>query len=169
MQLLKQFPQTVLWLLKDTPTAEANLRTEAHAKGVDPARLIFAKRVKPEDHLARHVCADLFLDTYPCNAHTTASDALYAGLPLVTCSGNSFASRVAGSLLTTIGLPELITHNLNDYAQKIVGLISDPSLLADVKTRLEKNKSTSPLFDTHRYTKDWERLLVDVHQRSTNT
>lgn len=167
MQLLKQFPQTVLWLLKDTPTAEANLRTAAHMQGIDPARLIFAKRVKPEEHLARHVCADLFLDTYPCNAHTTASDALYSGLPLVTCSGNSFASRVAGSLLTTIGLPELITNNLNDYEQKIAGLISDPSLLADVKTRLQKNKNTSPLFDTHRYTKDWERLLMDVQLRST--
>jgi predicted O-linked N-acetylglucosamine transferase (SPINDLY family) len=166
MRLLTQFPKAVLWLLRDTPTAESNLRTEARARGVDPERLIFAKRVKPEEHLARHVCADLFLDTYPCNAHTTASDALYAGLPLVTCSGNSFASRVAGSLLTTIGLPELITTNLNDYEQKIVGLISDPSQLADVKSRLQTNKTTSPLFDTHRYTKDWERLLLDVYQHS---
>jgi protein O-GlcNAc transferase len=87
----------------------------------------------------------------------------------VTCSGNSFSSRVAGSLLTTIGCPELITQNLNDYEQKIVELISAPSLLADVKTHLQKNKTTSPLFDTHRYTKDWERLLVDAHQRLTNS
>ncbi len=166
MRLLKQFPQTVLWLLKDTPTAEKNLRMEAQVRGVDPERLIFAKRVKPEDHLARHVCADLFLDTYPCNAHTTASDALYAGLPLVTCSGNSFASRVAGSLLTTIGIPDLITNNLIDYEQKIVELISKPAQLADVKIRLQKNKSTSPLFDTQRYANAWEQLLLQVHQQS---
>lgn len=168
MRLLKQFPQTVLWLLKDTPTAEKNLRTEAHARGVDPERLIFAKRLKPEEHLARHVCADLFLDTYPCNAHTTASDALYAGLPLLTCSGNSFASRVAGSLLTTIGLPELITNNLIDYEHKTVELISNPTLLAEIKKRLQKNKNTTPLFDTQRYAKDWEQLLLQVHQRATN-
>jgi predicted O-linked N-acetylglucosamine transferase (SPINDLY family) len=168
MRMLKQFPQAVLWLLKDTPTAEKNLRAEAHARGVDPARLIFAKRLKPEEHLARHVCADLFLDTYPCNAHTTASDALYAGLPLVTCSGNSFASRVAGSLLTTIGLPELITNNLHDYEQKTVELISKPALLAEIKNRLQKNKKNTPLFDTQLYTRDWEQLLLQVHQRVIN-
>lgn len=169
MRLLKRFPQAVLWLLRDTQASETNLLREAQARGVRPERLIFAKRVTPEEHLARHVCADLFLDTYPCNAHTTASDALYAGLPLVTCSGNSFASRVAGSLLTTIGLPELITHNMTDYEKKIIDLISEPSLLADIKTRLQKNKTTSPLFDTHRYTKEWERLLLDVYERSTNS
>ncbi len=166
MRVLKQFPHTVLWLLKDTPTAENNLRTEARARGVDSDRLIFAPRLKPEAHLARHVCADLFLDTYPCNAHTTASDALWTGLPLVTCSGNSFASRVAGSLLTTIGLPELITTNLSDYESKIVELISTPSLLTEVKNRLKQNKQTSPLFDTQKYTKDWEHLLLQIHQRS---
>jgi predicted O-linked N-acetylglucosamine transferase (SPINDLY family) len=156
----------VLWLLKDTPTAENNLRNEAQARGVNPDRLIFAKRLKPEEHFARQICADLFLDTYPCNAHTTASDALYAGLPMVTCSGDSFASRVAGSLLTTIGLPELITSNLNEYEHKVVELISNSTLLADLKARLQKNKITSPLFDTLRYTKDWEQLLLQVCQRS---
>jgi predicted O-linked N-acetylglucosamine transferase (SPINDLY family) len=166
MRLLKQFPHAVLWLLKDTPTAENNLRMEARARGVDSDRLIFAPRLKPEAHLARHVCADLFLDTYPCNAHTTASDALWTGLPMVTCSGNSFASRVAGSLLTTIGLPDLITHNLTDYESKLVELISNPSLLAEVKNRLQENKQTSPLFDTQQYTKDWEHLLLQLHQQS---
>jgi predicted O-linked N-acetylglucosamine transferase (SPINDLY family) len=166
MRILKQFPQTVLWLLKDTPTAENNLRNEAQARGANPDRLIFAKRLKPEEHFARQICADLFLDTYPCNAHTTASDALYAGLPMVTCSGDSFASRVAGSLLTTIGLPELITNNLNDYEDKIVDLISNSVLLADLKARLQKNKITSPLFDTPRYTRDWEQLLLQVCQSS---
>jgi predicted O-linked N-acetylglucosamine transferase (SPINDLY family) len=167
MRLLKRFPQAVLWLLKDTPTSEKNLKKEAQERGVDPERLIFAARVKSDEHLARHVCADIFMDTYPCNAHTTASDALYAGLPLVTCSGNSFASRVAGSLLTTIGLPDLITNNLSDYEQKIVELISKPALLSDVKNRLQENKNTSPLFDTKQYTKDWENLLQQVYQRIT--
>jgi predicted O-linked N-acetylglucosamine transferase (SPINDLY family) len=168
MRVLKQFPNAVLWLIKDTATAENNLRNEAHARGIDPERLIFARRLKPEEHLARHVCADLFLDTYPCNAHTTASDALWTGLPLVTCSGNSFASRVAGSLLTTIGLPELITENLIDYEKKIIALISKPTELADVKNHLLNNKTTSPLFDTQRYAKDWEQLLLQVHQTSAN-
>jgi predicted O-linked N-acetylglucosamine transferase (SPINDLY family) len=168
MRVLKQFPNAVLWLIKDTVTAENNLRNEASARGIDPERLIFARRLKPEEHLARHVCADLFLDTYPCNAHTTASDALWTGLPLVTCSGNSFASRVAGSLLTTIGLPELITENLIDYEKKIIDLILKPNVLADIKNHLLNNKSTSPLFDTERYAKDWEQLLLQVHQSSAH-
>jgi predicted O-linked N-acetylglucosamine transferase (SPINDLY family) len=169
MRVLQQFPHAVLWLIKDTTTAENNLRSEARARGVDPERLIFAKRLKPEEHLARHVCADLFLDTYPCNAHTTASDALWTGLPLVTCSGNSFASRVAGSLLTTIGLPELITENLIDYEKKIIDLMTKPNELADIRNHLLNNKTTSPLFDTQRYAKDWEQLLLQVHQSSANT
>jgi predicted O-linked N-acetylglucosamine transferase (SPINDLY family) len=168
MRVLNKFPHAVLWLIKDTATAENNLRNEARARGVDPERLIFAKRLKPEEHLARHVCADLFLDTYPCNAHTTASDALWTGLPLITCSGNTFASRVAGSLLTAIGLQELITNNLIDYEQKIVEFMSEPILLFNVKKRLQSNKTTSPLFDTQRYTKDWEQLLLQVHQRSAH-
>jgi len=169
MRVLKQFPNAVLWLIKDTATAENNLRNEAHARGIDSERLIFARRLKPEEHLARHVCADLFLDTYPCNAHTTASDALWTGLPLVTCSGNSFASRVAGSLLTTIGLPELITENLIDYEKKIIDLMAKPNELADIKNRLLNTRTTSPLFDTQRYAKDWEQLLLQVHQSSANT
>lgn len=169
MRLLMNFPRTVLWLLRDTEVAEKNLRLEAEKRGLSHDRIIFASRVKTEEHLARHVCADLFLDTYPCNAHTTASDALWAGLPLVTCSGSSFASRVAGSLLTTIGMPELITDNLADYEKKISDLISNPDLLVNVKRQLETNKSSSPLFDTQGYTKDWENLLLEVHQRSIKT
>jgi predicted O-linked N-acetylglucosamine transferase (SPINDLY family) len=168
MRILKKFPNAVLWLLKDNPSSEKNLRIEAAAKGVSPERLIFAKRVSPEDHLARHACADLFLDTYPCNAHTTASDALWSGLPIVTCSGNSFASRVAGSLLNTLNLPDLITKNLSEYEIKIVELINRPSLIAEVKERLKSNKQISPLFDTMRYTKDWEDLIVQVHKQSCN-
>ena len=166
MRLLNQFPSSVLWLLKDNQTSEYNLVQEAKIRGVSSERLIFAERLNQEDHLARHSCADLFLDTYPCNAHTTASDALWTGLPMVTCSGNSFASRVAGSLLNTIGLPELITYNLLDYERTIIELMSSPSFLSEIKSKLQKNIKTSPLFDTLRYTKDWEQLLINLHQKS---
>lgn len=162
MRLLIGFPNSVLWLLKDNSTAENNLRQEAKDRGVDPDRLVFAPRVFPAEHLARHFCADLFVNTYPCNAHTTASDSLWSELPLVTCSGNSFASRVAGSLLTTIGLPELITHNLTDYEQKIISLMSNNDYLLDIKQRLKCQKFQSPLFDTQRFTRDFELLLIKI-------
>jgi len=167
MRVLLQFPHTVLWLLHDNQTAQDNLRMEATKRGVDPDRLVFAKRLSAVDHLARHQCADLFIDTYPCNAHTTASDALWAGLPVVTCSGNSFASRVAGSLLTHIGLEDLITSNLPDYELKIGDLIANPQQLAAFKTRLKHNKQTHPLFDTQAYTRDFEDTLLYLYAQHT--
>src|SRR5262249_19050016 len=115
MRLLKAIDGSVLWLLRDNATAGQNLRKETLARGVDPGRLVVAPRMKLEDHLARHRLADLFLDTLPCNAHTTASDALWAGLPVVTCMGKAFAGRVAASLLHAIGLPELVTSSMADY------------------------------------------------------
>jgi len=167
MRVLLQFPHTVLWLLHDNQTAQDNLRMEATKRGIDPDRLVFAKRLNAVDHLARHQCADLFIDTYPCNAHTTASDALWAELPMVTCSGNSFASRVAGSLLTHIGLEDLITSNLPDYEHKIGDLIANPQQLAALKTRLKHNKQTHPLFDTKAYTKDFEDTLLYLYVQHT--
>src|SRR5262249_17756404 len=113
MRLLRTVDGSVLWLLRDNSSAEANLRKEAVAQGIDPARLVFGSRMPLKDHLARQRLADLFLDTLPINAHTTASDALWAGLPLLTCCGESFAGRVAASLLNAVGLPELVTHNLD--------------------------------------------------------
>src|SRR5262249_42315050 len=126
MRLLKAVEGSVLWLLEDNPTAAKNLRREADARGVDPTRLIFAPRAPLDEHLARHRLADLFLDTLPYNAHTTASDAVWAGLPVLTCPGTSFASRVATSLLCTIGLPDLVMETAAAYEAKALELARDP-------------------------------------------
>jgi predicted O-linked N-acetylglucosamine transferase (SPINDLY family) len=156
MRLLKQVEGSVLWLLRDNPKAEANLRHEAATRGVDPARLIFADRIKLEDHLARHRLADLFLDTLPCNAHTTASDALWAGLPLLTCRGQSFAGRVAASLLHAAGLPELVTDSPEAYEALALRLATDPALLGSLRSTLEQNRLTCPLFETDRFRRNIE-------------
>ena len=151
MRLLEAIPGSVLWLLRDSPDAESNLRREAAARGTDPARLVFAGRVAPDEHLARHRLADLFLDTLPYNAHTTASDALWAGLPLVTCCGATFAARVAASLLKAVGLPELVTDSLADYETLALRLARDDSLRRRFRARLEQNRLTCPLFDAERF------------------
>ena len=165
MRLLREVPGSVLWLREENAMAGRNLRNEARARSVDPARIVFARRLPAlADHLARHRLADLFLDTLPYNAHTTASDALAAGLPLLTCAGSAYAGRVAGSLLRTIGLPELITGGLRDYEALALKLARDRRLFADLRSRLERNLATSPLFDTDRfrrhieaaYTRMWE-------------
>jgi protein O-GlcNAc transferase len=139
-----------LWLLAEQPSAEANLRREAAARGVVPERLVFAPRVPLAEHLARHRLADLFVDTLPVNAHTTASDALWAGLPLVTCAGKSFAARVAGSLLHAAGLPELVTASLAAYHRCALTLAQQPAALAAVRKKLEAARHTAPLFDSDR-------------------
>ncbi len=151
MRLLHQVEGSVLWLLEGNAAAARNLRRNAEERGVAPGRLVFAPRVTPKDHLARHRLADLFLDCLPCNAHTTASDALWVGLPLVTCLGSSFAGRVAASLLQAVGLPDLIAETLADYEALALRLASDESALSDVKARLAQNRETFSLFDTDRY------------------
>jgi len=149
MRLLVNVPGSVLWLMSRGETSQHNLRKEAELRGVDPSRLVFATRVPlVEDHLARYRQADLFLDTHPYNAHTTAADALMAGLPVVTYMGNSFPSRVAGSLLHAIGMPELITHSLDEYEALVLRFASEPALLADYKAKVTANKKTHSLFDT---------------------
>jgi predicted O-linked N-acetylglucosamine transferase (SPINDLY family) len=160
MRLLAAVPGSVLWLLRDNDGAERNLRKEAAARGVDPDRLIFAGRTKLEDHLARHRLADLFLDTLPYNAHTTASDALWTGLPVVTCQGTAFAGRVAASLLNAIGLPELVTQNLADYEALALRLASDPVALKVVRCKLAANRTTQPLFDTDRFRRNIEAAYL---------
>jgi len=165
MRLLLKVEGSVLWLLKDNPWAEANLRQQAEARGVDAGRLIFAERMSLPDHLARHSCADLFLDTFNCNAHTTASDALWAGLPLVTTLGESFAARVAGSLLHAIGLPELATETTEAYEQLALDLATSPDRLAAVKTKLAANRLTTPLFDTEQSTRHIERAYELAYDR----
>ena len=156
MRLLGAVPGSVLWLLDDNPWAKDNLAREAAARGIAPERIVFAPRVPPPDHLARHRLADLFLDTLPYNAHTTASDALWAGLPLVTCAGHTFAGRVAGSLLGAIGLPELVTGSLDEYKALALRLACDGDLLAALRARLARNKWTHPLFDTESFARNIE-------------
>jgi predicted O-linked N-acetylglucosamine transferase (SPINDLY family) len=156
MRLLAAVPGSVLWLLESTPETQARLAQEAAARGIDPARLIFAPRRKLEDHLARHRLADLFLDTLPYNAHTTASDALWTGLPVITCRGKTFPGRVAASLLHAIGLPELVTESLEDYEALALKLARDASLLQSFRLRLDQNRLTTPLFDTDRFRQNIE-------------
>ena len=156
MRLLGAVPRSILWLLDDNPWEKKNLAREAAARGIAPERIVFAPKLPPPDHLARHRLADLFLDTLPYNAHTTASDALWAGLPLVTCVGRTFAGRVAGSLLRAIGLPELVTGSLEEYEVLALRLARDGDLLAALRARLARNKWTHPLFDTERFARNIE-------------
>jgi predicted O-linked N-acetylglucosamine transferase (SPINDLY family) len=156
MRLLRDVDGSVLWLLAGNIYAPDNLRREATARGVAPQRLVFAPRLPSDEHLARQRLADLFLDTHPCNAHTTASDALWAGLPLVTCAGETFAARVAASLLHAVGLPELVTQSLADYEALALKLARDAALLASIRDKLAHNRRTAPLFDTRRTTRNLE-------------
>ena len=166
MRLLTLVAGSVLWLIEDNDAAMRNLRQEAESRGVAAERLVFAPRVALADHLARHRLADLFLDTLPCNAHTTASDALWAGLPLVTCLGSSFAGRVAASLLNAVGLPELITRTLDEYEALALALAADPARLAGLKTKLAANRLTAPLFDTERFCRHLESAYETMAQRA---
>jgi protein O-GlcNAc transferase len=166
MKLLREIPQSALWLLEDSAEAKRRLQQAAQAAGVDAARLVFAARVAPAEHLARHRLADLFLDTLPYNAHTTASDALWAGLPVLTCVGNTFAGRVAGSLLRAVGLPELVTQTLHDYETLAFKLARSPALLAQVRDRLEHNRATVPLFDLERFRRHLEAAYLTMWETS---
>ena len=168
MRVLANINGSVLWLLRANQWAEANLRREAQARGLDPDRLVFAEKLQHADHLARHKHADLFIDTFNVNAHTTASDALWAGLPVVTMLGQQFAARVAGSLLNAIGIPELITHSEQEYEALILELARDRHKLQALKCKLSSNRLTQPLFDTKRYTRNFEnglRMVVDRYRQ----
>jgi predicted O-linked N-acetylglucosamine transferase (SPINDLY family) len=167
--ILNHVEGSVLWLLEDNSWASTNLRREAASRGLDPSRLIFAKRMPLADHLARHRLADLFLDTFPCNAHTTASDALWAGLPLITIAGEAFASRVAASLLHAVGLPDLVTKNQKQYQDLAVSLGNNVLNLNSIKLRLSENLAQSPLFDVKKYTYDLETLYIDAFNSSINS
>jgi protein O-GlcNAc transferase len=148
MRLLQQVEGSVLWLLRTSEAATRNLCNEASARGVDPARLVFAPKVEISHHLARHRLADLFLDNLPVNAHTAASDALWVGLPVVTCAGDSFVGRVAASLLDAVGLPDLVTRGLDEYEALALKLARDSALLSAMRQKLESNRRTHGLFDT---------------------
>jgi protein O-GlcNAc transferase len=168
MRLLQAVPGSALWLLSENSGAEVNLRREAQARGVDPGRLVFAGRLKVDQHLARHRLADLFLDTLPYNAHTTASDALWAGLPVLTCQGEAFAARVASSLLAAVGVPELVTRNHADYEALALSLAYDAPRLAALRERLARNRDMFPLFDTDRFRRHIEAAYLhmwDIRRR----
>lgn len=165
MRILREIDGSVLWLLKSNDWAEINLRKEATLRGVDASRLIFAPKLPHAEHLARHKHADLFLDTFNYNAHTTASDALWAGLPVVTRQGKQFAARVAASLLTAVGLPELIGNDAGQYEAIIMDLARDPRKIAEIKAKLSQNRRDHPLFDTVAYTRNFEAGLLEAYER----
>jgi len=165
MRILKAVPDSLIWLFEDNESAAKNLRKEAEKRGVESGRLIFAKRTKLEDHLARQKSADLFLDTLPYNAHTTCSDALWAGLPVLTLIGKSFASRVAASLLNAIRLPELITNSEQEYEEKAIELALNSEKLKEVKEKLEKHRLTTPLFDTKLFAKHIEAAYEEMYKK----
>jgi len=169
MRLLSQVEGSVLWLPEHHLLTTRNLIREAGTRGIDASRLVFAPQVpSPSGHLARLRLADLFLDTLPYNAHSTANDALWAGLPVLTCLGKSFAGRVAASLLQAVDLPELTTDSLPSYEALALKLAREPKRLAAVKAKLGRNRDSGPLFDTARFTKHLEAaftIMWERHQR----
>jgi predicted O-linked N-acetylglucosamine transferase (SPINDLY family) len=165
MRILNAVDGSVLWLLEDNEFASNNLRLEARSKGICSDRLIFASRMPADEHLARHRLADLFLDTYPCNAHTTASDSLWAGLPVLTFMGESFASRVAASLLNTLNLQELITESIIAYEKLAIQLATHPSQLDEIKQKLSTSILNSPLFRTETFTRHLEDAYMAAYRR----
>lgn len=165
MRLLAAVDGSVLWLFEDNPQVAPKLRDEAANRGIDPQRLIFAPRLPLAEHLARHRHADLFIDTPYCNAHTTASDALWTGLPLVTCAGETFASRVAASLLHACNLPELVTRTLDEYEALCLALARDPKRLEQLRERLALDREQLPLFDTPAYVRHLESAWSQIHTR----
>jgi predicted O-linked N-acetylglucosamine transferase (SPINDLY family) len=164
-RILAGAPRTVLWMLAWNPHARQNLLRELAARGVAPERVFFADKLDLASHLARLRAADLFLDTWPCNAHTTASEALWAGVPVLTVPGETFASRVAASLATACGLGELACRSEDDYVELATALANEPETLAGIKTHLDVNRRTLPLFDAERLARDMDALLTRMHER----
>lgn len=163
MRLLLNVPGSVLWLIDDNGGATTRLRHEAAARGVEPDRIVFAPQMALDRHLDRHQLADLFLDTLPYNAHTTASDALRVGVPIVTRKGESFAGRVAASLLSAIGLPEMVTDSPEDYEALALSLARNPAALRKLREKLVRNRTTHPLFDGERFRRHMEAAYVTMH------
>jgi len=163
--VLKDLPEAVLWLLDWHGQAKPHLLEELAARGIGPERVFWAPRWDLGKHISRVRLADLFIDTWPCNAHTTASDALWAGLPVVSLMGQTFASRVAGSLVNAVGLPELICTDVQQYHRTIVDLARDPARRQALRDRLDRAREDSPLFDSARFTRDYEALLVRMIER----
>ncbi|WP_195764047.1 O-linked N-acetylglucosamine transferase family protein [Pseudoduganella rivuli] len=162
MRIMHAVPHSVLWLVADGDIVRTNLQREAKLRGIDPDRLLFAARVAPADYLARFQVADLFLDTSPFGGGTTASDALWAGLPVLTCAGKTFSSRMAGSLLRAVGLPELVTFTMADYEALAIKLGNDRAATAELHKKLDDNRLTAPLFDSERFVRDLEERFLEI-------
>ena len=168
INLLKNINNSVLWLIKDNTQSQENLKKEISNKGIDPNRIIFAERLPMEEHIARQKLADLFIDTFPYTAHTTCSDALRVGLPVITQAGNTFASRVAASLLNAVDLNELITNNDNEYKSKIIELANNPLKLNEIKKKLNNNIQIKPLYNTKIFTKNLEKAYTEINNKFLN-
>jgi predicted O-linked N-acetylglucosamine transferase (SPINDLY family) len=168
MRLLRETERSVLWLRDMGTTVRAHLTHEAERLGVGSDRLVFAPRVAgAAEHLARHALADLVLDTLPYNAHSTTCDALWAGVPVLTCAGNEFASRTAASALAAAALPELVTQSLEEYERRALDLAQRPEWLRQLRSRLTRQGDMPPLFDTARYTRHLETAFRRMHERAT--
>jgi predicted O-linked N-acetylglucosamine transferase (SPINDLY family) len=165
MRILKAVPGSVLFLYAEHQATGINLHAQAARLGMDARRLIFGERLPPPEYLARYRAADLFLDTLPYNAGATASDALWAGLPVLTLTGEAFASRIAASLLTALGVPELIASTQQQYEQLAIELASDPRRLAEIRAKIQVNRLTSSLFDTPRFARNLEAAYLAIHER----
>jgi predicted O-linked N-acetylglucosamine transferase (SPINDLY family) len=168
MRILRAVEGSSLWLLNSEPPFRVNLSRAAERHGIAPDRLVFAPSLPLDRHLARLKQADLFLDTLPYNAHTTASDALWAGLPLLTCRGTTFPGRVAASLLGAIGMPELITESMSDYESRAIALARDPGAIAKLKETLARNRLAFPLFDTDLFRKNIETAYTAMWRNWKN-
>jgi protein O-GlcNAc transferase len=166
MEILGELPDSVLWLYAGNEFVSGNLRAEAAKAGIDPARLVFAAPARLEQHLARHGCADLFLDTLPYGAHTTGADALWMGVPVITCTGRSWASRVGASLLHAVGLPELITSTREEYKALALSLAADRPRLASLRETLIASRQTAPLFDAPAFAAALEDAYSTMAERS---
>jgi predicted O-linked N-acetylglucosamine transferase (SPINDLY family) len=162
MRILRAVPGSVLWLLESNRWAAENLRLAAAAHGIAGDRLLFAPRRPLAEHLARYRAADLAIDTFPYTSHTTASDALWAGCPLVTRVGDTFVSRVAGSILRNAGMQELVTDNAGDYERKVIELVTAPGKLQELRRKLRETRDRCPLFDTPRFVRNLERAYEDM-------
>jgi predicted O-linked N-acetylglucosamine transferase (SPINDLY family) len=165
MRILDAVEDSVLYIYAENQWAEENLKKEAEARGINSSRLAFGRRLPNDEYLSRYQICDLFLDTFPYNAGTTASDALWVGLPVLTLMGESFASRVAASLLNAIGLPELITKTQEEYETLAIELAKNPQKLAEIKKKLAENRLTAPLFDTPLFTKNLEAAYIAMMER----
>ncbi len=164
LDALRAAPRAVLWLLAPTPAQQRNLHAEARHAGVDPERIVFAPLLPQAAHMDRVGCADLTLDTLPYNQHTTACDSLWAGVPVLTCRGTTFAGRVGASLLRAAELPQLVTHSLDEYRARLLGLLSAPAELARYREHLLRARHRLPLFDTASFARDWEALLLRAYE-----